>query len=854
MGGKGLYILNQAYGGWSAGEPGRGKSTAFCNHNSDSGTLRWEHLYDRNIITPTINDFFRPGNAFTPYSRPNTDKYHRYAVTSYADSMVCTQGEPQEDRPRDGSIVLPAGGAPFVSSQLRDVNDGLTRVGIVNIRQETNGDMLFDVYFNFWEGEFNDARNFGYLKRYDDGTECESGSVCWRNVWESMTLAGVAHDTVVVGPNGFLVNTGRKITVKTGTTMKVLGPITVEGTLAVESGVVWETIAADITVAEGGRLEIGSGATLKFASGKKLKVKGNLIANNATFTRSGTSGTWGGIEADATGAKLELTGCSIRYGTYGIRGTTNAKTDTLILRQCTFDANGTGLSFVGNTSAGNRSMISDSGSTYINNTGDAVYVEAATPTSSIKSATIEYNEGWGIYLFNNAMSVGGYGTGSNIRRNKGGIRLNIHTGTIWRNTVHHNVTSVATTYPGILCTSGSTIKKNNVHTNGVRNLSFDGDDTAQLDTNWVYTDSTIASGDAEIFANNYFDLVLRQNNIHTSDYNDYGEPTGTLPWAIRNDGNELEINAPYNWWGTASPTFSAIIVDVTNANTSYALSLPSNADWSLKPTRQSVDEVADSEVAWENARTLEIVGDDARALAGYQGFVDDFPAADGVPSAVRRIFALMTRSGASKSEMEDYFNGLAQERVSAKVLLAAQEMRRQTMVWFGEYDDAVAAYRAVAESDGPAARRQIAWFRIAYIAKTLGDNTLLRDAISGVLAGGQESNLAQIVLAEFGEQVTKPTNETATADLPALTAVPNPFNPTTSITYRVTAQGNVSVQVYNALGQRVRELVNTTAQPGVYTVVWDGKDSAARPVGSGVYLVRLITPAAVVTERVTLLR
>ncbi|HOS65726.1 MAG TPA: T9SS type A sorting domain-containing protein [Candidatus Latescibacteria bacterium] len=82
----------------------------------------------------------------------------------------------------------------------------------------------------------------------------------------------------------------------------------------------------------------------------------------------------------------------------------------------------------------------------------------------------------------------------------------------------------------------------------------------------------------------------------------------------------------------------------------------------------------------------------------------------------------------------------------------------------------------------------------------------------------------------------------------------NPFNPTTSITYRVTAQGNVSVDVYNALGQRVRELVNTAAQPGTYTVVWDGKDGATRSVGSGVYLIRLTTPTAVVTERVTLLR
>jgi len=69
---------------------------------------------------------------------------------------------------------------------------------------------------------------------------------------------------------------------------------------------------------------------------------------------------------------------------------------------------------------------------------------------------------------------------------------------------------------------------------------------------------------------------------------------------------------------------------------------------------------------------------------------------------------------------------------------------------------------------------------------------------------------------------------------------PNPFNPTTTISYTVGA-GNyapvhVRLTVYNALGQVVKELVNRKQLPGEYRVTFDARDLA-----SGVYIYRLQT-------------
>ena len=74
--------------------------------------------------------------------------------------------------------------------------------------------------------------------------------------------------------------------------------------------------------------------------------------------------------------------------------------------------------------------------------------------------------------------------------------------------------------------------------------------------------------------------------------------------------------------------------------------------------------------------------------------------------------------------------------------------------------------------------------------------------------------------------------------------VPNPFNPSTFIDYRVPVSGTVRSGVYNTVGQLVRTLVQGDQSVGTYRVDWDGRDAAGRAVASGVYLYRLEMPQA----------
>lgn len=69
--------------------------------------------------------------------------------------------------------------------------------------------------------------------------------------------------------------------------------------------------------------------------------------------------------------------------------------------------------------------------------------------------------------------------------------------------------------------------------------------------------------------------------------------------------------------------------------------------------------------------------------------------------------------------------------------------------------------------------------------------------------------------------------------------VPNPFNPSTTIEYRLVNRSMVSLKVYNVLGQQVARLVDKIQVAGTYQVVWKGTSDNGKPVAGGIYFYRL---------------
>ena len=83
---------------------------------------------------------------------------------------------------------------------------------------------------------------------------------------------------------------------------------------------------------------------------------------------------------------------------------------------------------------------------------------------------------------------------------------------------------------------------------------------------------------------------------------------------------------------------------------------------------------------------------------------------------------------------------------------------------------------------------------------------------------------------------------------------PNPFNPSTDISFILATDGRVTLEIWSATGQMVRRLVDDYRRVGEHTVTWDATDDMGRPVASGVYLYRIVSAEHMAIRRAVLTR
>ena len=83
---------------------------------------------------------------------------------------------------------------------------------------------------------------------------------------------------------------------------------------------------------------------------------------------------------------------------------------------------------------------------------------------------------------------------------------------------------------------------------------------------------------------------------------------------------------------------------------------------------------------------------------------------------------------------------------------------------------------------------------------------------------------------------------------------PNPFNPSTNISFALPQPAHVVLEVYNMLGQVVKTLINEPRPAGRQSARWHGKNNTGEPIASGLYIYRLQIETTVFSRKMVLLR
>jgi len=83
---------------------------------------------------------------------------------------------------------------------------------------------------------------------------------------------------------------------------------------------------------------------------------------------------------------------------------------------------------------------------------------------------------------------------------------------------------------------------------------------------------------------------------------------------------------------------------------------------------------------------------------------------------------------------------------------------------------------------------------------------------------------------------------------------PNPFNSNTIIRFDLPRRSDVTIRIYNILGQLVNTLVDRNANPGYHSIIWDGKNASGKSVASGIYLYNIVAGDYRSSKKMTIIK
>lgn len=84
--------------------------------------------------------------------------------------------------------------------------------------------------------------------------------------------------------------------------------------------------------------------------------------------------------------------------------------------------------------------------------------------------------------------------------------------------------------------------------------------------------------------------------------------------------------------------------------------------------------------------------------------------------------------------------------------------------------------------------------------------------------------------------------------------IPNPFTNQVAISYGIPKSVEVSLKIYNCLGQVVKTLADGVVEPGIYKAMWNGTDNLNRKVSAGIYFYRFTSDEYTSTKKMVMVR
>jgi len=210
-------------------------------------------------------------------------------------------------------------------------------------------------------------------------------------------------------------------------------------------------------------------------------------------------------------------------------------------------------------------------------------------------------------------------------------------------------------------------------------------------------------------------------------------------------------------------------------------------------------------------------------------------------------FGKIEISDAMNNNQTLYFNGKLEENINI------ESYSMPPLPPAGGFDARLAGDYRLTESDEVNIELQASEYPIRIKVTNLNTNEsyVLTEIANGVeaathkIANGTEIviNNKEVTILKISKEQTVPTTYNLEQNYP------NPFNPSTTIKFSIPEATNVRLTIYNTIGEKVGELVNTNLEAGWYSYQWDAENLA-----TGIYIYELRTDKFVSVNKMILMK
>ncbi len=588
-------------------------------------------------------------------------------------------------------------------------------------------------------------------------------------------------------------------------------------------------------------------ANITVQDNKKLKIHNNINLGDSHIITAGT----GQIQVDSDVDYICIkTGSTIK----SLHGTLAAA--------CSTASSGETIEVHGTNSVNNNATV-PSGVTMSVPSGSVLQFASGKKlevigTLEADDATFTGSSWYGIEF--NYGSSSSYIQNCTIRYATYGVRMIGTNVRIYNNTIRNNTT-------GLLFENNSdgtsVVNSNQVIYNsscGIKCLSYSD---PLLFTGNVITDNGYGLGGVRGDGTSCFDLGIYSDQGHNSIY--YNDPYEVYSLY---GGTTY---ARYNWWGDSNPSPT-----VSNGvDWLYYLTSPpfqmllkgggkSNAFQPVIATQAvSTDTLGITQV--DSAYKIFRQGNYEQAAAAFESIVHKYP--DHF-SGQRALAFLRKCYQHQKNEQEiiPLLDRISLMYEDKKITALAQHLKSGELIRNEKYAPAITACDHVKTFFAESEFNKYALFNLGTIYwYHLDDPQIGERYFRQLIATYPDDDLSISALATLGEwdpeaqKRPDPDKQDMSGGAVVNTFVlqqnyPNPFNPTTTIPYQLPETCQMTIKIYNIMGQIVTTLVDGTQPAGAHLLHWNGQDDFGRMVGNGVYWIHMQAGQFVTKRKVVLLR